>query len=164
MRAHSTADVIGQSFNSFFDNMSPGDDDYSDNYSELISSEWVVTDRINAETGRNFTSWAEYFGPRQVDGNSFTLTQQYNLSSEVFDDDNLAIDWPSDVFNTSAPKESFPWAAKDIIIVSQIHPSFTLRTNAEIAYRRPMLICMLLLRGTDDTTKRCAYRRRRRST
>jgi hypothetical protein len=120
MRAHSTADVIGQSFNTFFDDMSPDDKYYDDNYSELISSEWVVTDRINAETGRNFTSWAEYFGPRHVNGNPFTLTQQYNLSSEVFDDNNLAIDWPSDVFNTSAPKESFPWDAKDIIIVSQI--------------------------------------------
>jgi hypothetical protein len=164
MRAHSTADVIGQSFNTFFDNMSPGDDFYEENYSELISSEWVVTDRINAETRRNFSSWAEYFGPRLVKGNPFTLTQQYNLSSEVFDDDNLAIDWPSDVFNTSAPKESFPWAAEDIIIVSQIHPSFIHHADAKTAYRRPMLVCMLLLRGTDDTTKRCAYRRRRRST
>jgi hypothetical protein len=164
MRAHSTADVIGQSFNSFFDDMSPEDDYYDDNYSELISSEWVVTDRINAETGRNFSSWAEYFGPRQVNGNLFILTQQYNLSSEVFNDNNLAIDWPSDVFNTSAPKEPFPWAAKDIIIVSQINPAFIHRANAETAHRRPLLVCMLLLRGTDDTTKRRAYRCRRRST
>jgi hypothetical protein len=144
--------------------MSPEDDYYDDNYSELISSEWVVTDRINAETGRNFSSWAEYFGPRQVNGNLFTLTQQYNLSSEVFNDNNLAIDWPSDVFNTSAPKEPFPWAAKDIIIVSQINPAFIHRANAETAHRRPLLVCMLLLRGTDDTTKRRAYRCRRRST
>jgi hypothetical protein len=134
MRAHSTADIIGQSFNTFFDDMSPDDEYYDDNYSELVSSEWVVTDRINAQTGRNFTSWAEYFGPRLVNGNPFTLTQQYNLSSEVFDDENLAIDWPSDVFNTSAPKESFPWAAEDIVIVSQLRPPAIHHANAETAY------------------------------
>jgi hypothetical protein len=164
MRAHSTADVLGQSFNTFFDDMSPDDEFYDDNYSELISSEWVVTDRINAQTGRNFTSWAEYFGPRKVNGNPFTLTQQYNLSSRVFDDDNLAIIWPSAVFNASAPKAPYPWAAKDIIIVSQIHPLFIRRANVMTAYRWPLLVRMLLLCGTDDTTNRRAYRRRRRST
>lgn len=120
MRAHGAADAIGQTYSSYFDALE-SDDDY---YEDMISSEWVVTDRINAQTGQNFTSWAEYFGPRRVNDNLFTLTQQYNLSSPLFNENNLAIDWPSEVFNTSAPKESFPWAAKDIIIVSCIFPAF----------------------------------------
>jgi hypothetical protein len=115
MRAHSAADAIGQSFTSYFDILYPDDDDYTD----FVASEWAITDRINAQTGRNFSSWAEYFGPRRLNDSLFTLTQQYNLSSDVFTGYNLDIIFPPDTFNTSVPKQEFPWRAEDIIIVSQ---------------------------------------------
>lgn len=125
MRAHSAADAIGQSFTSYFDALD-SDDEY---YSDFVSSEWAVSDRINAQTGRNFSSWAEYFGPRRLDESLFTLTQQYNLSSEAFNGYNLGIDFPSDVFNTSTPKQEFPWPAEDIVIVSPSRPALaTLKT------------------------------------
>lgn len=115
MRAHSAADAIGQSFTSYFDILDPDDDDYN----ALVASEWAITDRINAQTGRNFSSWAEYFGPRRLNESLFTLTQQYNLSSDLFTGYNLDIIFPSGTFNTSVPKKKFPWRPEDIIIVSQ---------------------------------------------
>ena len=160
MRAHSTADAIGQTFTSYFDDLS-SDDDY---YDDFVASEWVVTDRINAQTGRNFSSWAEYFGPRRLDDSLFTLTQQYNLSSDVFNGYNLGADFPSHVFNTSAPKREPPWRAEDIIIVSQSHPSTNDFANDHTAYRWLMLVYVFPLCGHDDQAAWSAHRSSRRST
>jgi hypothetical protein len=72
--------------------------------------------------GRNFSSWAEYFGPRVLDGNPVTLAQQYNLSNEMFTSQNLDVVFPHGVLNTSMPKQTFQWPAEDIIIVSRTLP------------------------------------------
>ena len=160
MRAHSGADAIGRSFTDYFDYLSP-DDDY---YTDFVASEWAITDRINAQTGRNFSSWAEYFGPRQLNGNLFTLTQQYNLSSDVFTGYNLDVIFPTDTFNTSAPKQEFPWRAEDIIIVSQSLTPVMNRTDNCTAHRWPVCVCMFPLRGHDDQAAWSAYRGSGRST
>jgi hypothetical protein len=52
MRAHSTADIVGQNSNSIFDDISPDgnlpdDEKYEEAYKLLTSSEWVVTDLVN---------------------------------------------------------------------------------------------------------------------
>lgn len=51
----------------------------------LAADEWVITNRINAATGKNFTSWKEYQGPVNANGDTFSLTEQYDLANEVFD-------------------------------------------------------------------------------
>ena len=130
MRAHSAANAIGQSFTSYFDALE-SDDEY---YDDFVASEWAVTDRINAQTGRNFSSWAEYFGPRRLNESLFTLTQQYNLSSEAFNGYNLGVIFPADTFNTSVPKQEFPWRAEDIVIVSHKNPPSIDRANEFTAY------------------------------
>ena len=45
----------------------------------------MVTDRINAETVMNFTSWAEFYGPLHFKGDNFSLVETYNLTDSVFD-------------------------------------------------------------------------------
>ena len=146
MRAHSAADTIGQSFTAYFDDLYPDDDDYND----FVASEWAITDRINAQTGRNFSSWAEYFGPRRLNDSLFTLTQQYNLSSDVFTGYNLDVIFPTGTFNTSAPKQEFPWRAEDIIIVSQSLTPNSNRSDNYTAYRWLVRFRMFPLRGHDD--------------
>lgn len=53
------ADALGSTITDYWNNL----DLVSDNYTWLSTDEWVVTDRIDAESGDNFTSWQEYFGP-----------------------------------------------------------------------------------------------------
>jgi hypothetical protein len=48
--------------------------DTDDNYYLLAANEWVATDRLNAETNQNFTTWAKFYGPHLYDGDNFTTT------------------------------------------------------------------------------------------
>jgi len=113
------ANTLGQSISSYFE-ASESDNEYLDQYySQFIASEWVVTDRINAQTGQDFGSWREYFGPRRLHDDTFTLTQQYNLTDYDFTGYNLGIEWPEDVFDPSADETKDQWLAEDIIIVRQ---------------------------------------------
>jgi len=111
------ADAIGQSIGSYFEEAELDTDYYNEYYSQFIASEWIVTDRINAQTGQDFGSWSEYFGPRRLNDDLFTLTQQYNLTDDDFNGYNLGIDWTPDVFNPSEPETEDQWRAEDIIIV-----------------------------------------------
>lgn len=69
MRAHATADVLGNTFTNYY---SPSlNETY---YDALSASDWVATDRINTNTNQNFTSWGEFFGPHMYNGDNFTTT------------------------------------------------------------------------------------------
>jgi hypothetical protein len=70
LRAHDSANVMGETITDFFN----GEDTASEDYYILAANEWVATDRLNANTGSNFTSWAEEFGPVSEDGDQFTTT------------------------------------------------------------------------------------------
>jgi hypothetical protein len=70
LRAHSSADVMGDTITTYFNGL----DTTSEDYYILAANEWVATDRLNANTGKNFTSWAEFFGPVSEDGDEFTTT------------------------------------------------------------------------------------------
>ncbi|KKY20342.1 putative peptidase s41 family protein [Diplodia seriata] len=85
-RSFDLANSLGRFTTDFWSSLQPGTTDYDDWYDSLASDEWVVTDRLNADTGDNFTSWAEFYGPRTYHGDDFSLTEQYNLSSPVFAD------------------------------------------------------------------------------
>ncbi|MCJ1261797.1 hypothetical protein MMC22_001665 [Lobaria immixta] len=81
LRAHPAADVLGNTFTQDWD--TPGlNQSY---YYSLSVNEWVATDLLNADTGRNFTSWGEFYGPHMYDGDYFTTSQRYNLSSSIYD-------------------------------------------------------------------------------
>jgi len=80
-RDHTLGNVLGDSFTAYFDGLTTEDPDYD----YTLSNEWVITPRLNAETGRNFSSWSEYYGPVQEKGDLFSVTERYNLSSERFD-------------------------------------------------------------------------------
>lgn len=62
--------IIGEVYESYFNSLNPSDPDYDD----FLADEFVVTPRLNAATGQNFTSWAEYTGPVLEKGDSFSLT------------------------------------------------------------------------------------------
>ena len=89
LRAQPWADVLGNTFTTYFaTNQSPN----ASVYDELAASDWVATDRLNAATDQNFTSWGEFFGPHSAYGDQFTTVQRENISSPVFDENALGID------------------------------------------------------------------------
>jgi hypothetical protein len=69
-RDHYLGGIIGEAYTSYFNSLNPSDPSY-DNF---LATEWVVTSKLNAATGQNFTSWAEYRGPVLDKGDSFSLT------------------------------------------------------------------------------------------
>ena len=70
MRAQPVADVLGNTITSYYDTL-PTNTYY---YDVLSAYEWVATDRLDAETGENFTSWGQFFGPHPDHGDFFTTT------------------------------------------------------------------------------------------
>lgn len=68
MRAHHAADVMGNSLTDYYAGLSTSSPDYE----TLAADEWIATPRLNAETGVNFTSWTEFYGSYEYNGDSFT--------------------------------------------------------------------------------------------
>lgn len=70
MRAHSFSDALGTSLTNYFQGHVQSLNNSFFNY--LDGSEWVVTDRLDASTGQNFSSWADFFGPQAQNNDFFT--------------------------------------------------------------------------------------------
>ena len=96
LRAHATADVIGNTFTTYY---ATGKSVNSSIYDALSVSDFVSTDRLNAETSQNFTSWGEFFGPHEYNGDSFTTVERENITSSLFDSEALGID----IYGASIP-------------------------------------------------------------
>lgn len=78
------ANALGATMTDFWGNLTTSDAEY---YDGMAANEWVVTDRLDAETGRNFTSWQDFFGPADsYNGDNFTKTVRpfFNLTAEVY--------------------------------------------------------------------------------
>ncbi|KAH8732999.1 peptidase S41 family protein [Phaeosphaeriaceae sp. PMI808] len=86
----------------------------------LAADEWVITNRINAATSKNFTSWKEYQGPIAANGDTFSLTEQYDLSNIIFD--TAAFDeWYPPMYLPDSPKFSIsdrPWSPDQIVLLT----------------------------------------------
>jgi hypothetical protein len=80
MRAHYATNVMGDAITGYWTTLTEDDDDYYN----LAADEWMSADRINANTNRNFTSWAEFYGPHQSHGDSFTTPVSKACTSTQF--------------------------------------------------------------------------------
>lgn len=78
IRSHELANILGGAFSEWWkelENDLDGNDGANGiNYNYTAAEEWVAVNRINAATGREFTSWSEYYGPVLDRGDSFSLT------------------------------------------------------------------------------------------
>ncbi|KAI9663679.1 MAG: hypothetical protein M1821_007169 [Bathelium mastoideum] len=115
LRSHEMANAIGNTLTAYFQSLDSADE--AQTYFDALYEEWVVTPRLNAETGQNFSSWAEFYGPQHFSGDDFSLTQRYNLSSQLFDESDLGIDFPDCYFDNSCD-DSTLWQGKDIILLT----------------------------------------------
>lgn len=70
-RNHPLGTTLGEAYTAHFDDdIQPEDPRYSD----FLANEWVITSRLNAATGRNFSNWTEYAGPVLEKDDSFSVT------------------------------------------------------------------------------------------
>ncbi|KAF9880434.1 peptidase S41 family protein [Colletotrichum karsti] len=83
-RSHELGNVLGSATTSIYQELANSTEEYEDITLALTADEWVITTRLNAETGRNFTSWEEYEGPRQQHGDDFSLVEKYDLKNPTF--------------------------------------------------------------------------------
>ncbi|KAF2132542.1 hypothetical protein P153DRAFT_166525 [Dothidotthia symphoricarpi CBS 119687] len=84
-RSFELANVLGSTVSDYWTSLDENNPDDSIFKDELAADEWVITTRINAATGRNFTNWTEYQGPINDHGDTFSLTERYDLANEIFD-------------------------------------------------------------------------------
>ncbi|KAI0438974.1 peptidase S41 family protein [Xylaria telfairii] len=116
MRSHQLENILGKTFTEYWNSLSLDDDDEAAIKSEWEGKEWVITPRVNAATGKNFTSWEEYAGPIQYGGDIFSLAERYNLSNILFDQSNFDGWLPNDYIQQ--PTESGPWDPLNIVILT----------------------------------------------
>lgn len=113
MREHQLADVMGSLITSYYDTQ----DDSSHAHQVASADEWIATTRLNAETGRNFTSWEELYDQGQGDVDSLSSTIRLNTSNYLYDYSALGQTEPPRVLLTSSTDDA-PFAAENIIMVS----------------------------------------------
>ena len=75
-RSHPLGDVLGEAYTTYFETLSPEDEDTQ--YNNTLADEWVITPRLNAVSGQEFTSWSEYRGSAEYNGDSFSLTVRHS--------------------------------------------------------------------------------------
>ncbi|KAF1840462.1 peptidase S41 family protein [Cucurbitaria berberidis CBS 394.84] len=85
-RSFPLANVIGESTSEYWTSLDDNDADIRAFKESLAGDEWVINTRLNAATGRNFSNWSEYQGPVTDNGDSFSLTERYDLANQVFDE------------------------------------------------------------------------------
>lgn len=130
LRAHPAADKMGQAFDFLFQALLDETGEEAVNVKAILDAdEFVSHERINANTGKLFSTWVEFFGPNVIGADQYTTTQHYNLSDTLFDntaslgDDAIIEDLQGNftVYGygiNPATSSTPPYAAENIIIVS----------------------------------------------
>ncbi|KAF2761056.1 hypothetical protein EJ05DRAFT_473618 [Pseudovirgaria hyperparasitica] len=113
------ANFLGTVHTTYWDSLANSDDEVAQyNRSLLAADEWVITDRLNADTKAKFQSWAEYAGPRTFLDTTYSLTERYNLS----DLDFAAAAFDNWVAYGYGPENQIsterPWNPEDIVLLT----------------------------------------------
>lgn len=113
MRSHYLMNEFGTTQNAYYSTLTPDSDDFP----EFEASEFVATDRINAETEQNFTSWRQFYGPLRENEDTFSRVERYNLSNYYFVNYALGINFP-DCYYDNICDETVPFAPSDIVLLT----------------------------------------------
>lgn len=121
MRATEVSNALGNFYIIYYDthNFSQSDEP---SYEDLSASDWVATDYLNAETGQNFTSWADYFGSIAQHDDFFTRVQRNNLFSPIFTNQRAGIVVHEFADHLTAFSQQ-PFSAQDVILLTDAYCS-----------------------------------------
>ena len=84
-RSFELANVLGAATTEWWASLDENNDTQVYTKYDNAANEWVITDRLSAATGKNFSSWSEYQGPITDKGDEFSLVERYDLSNPTFD-------------------------------------------------------------------------------
>jgi hypothetical protein len=119
-RSFDMANTMGSSISNLYEFLDESDPEQLVYKQEIAANEWVITNRLNADTGKNFTSWNEYQGPLNTNGDFFSLTEQYDLANVVFD--QAAFDqWYPTMYlpnKTAWPVTERAWQPEQIVLLT----------------------------------------------
>ncbi|KAL8948752.1 MAG: hypothetical protein Q9222_005091 [Ikaeria aurantiellina] len=130
LRAHEGANALGNTFSSYYSSQISN----STNTGSLIGNPWVASTFINANTGRNFSSWAELYGPQMANGDFFTTTQRDNLSSTLLDAAASGIIGSGS--GNHSPTLPQPYDARNIILLSDATCTSACATFIELMHHQ----------------------------
>lgn len=139
LRAHPTADALGNTFTTYYTTTPDIDPTF---YDQLSADVWVAPVYLNAATGQNFTDWPEFFGPHAENGDFFTTTQRNNLSSIIFDEnatgDNAFASNGIVVygFGNRTVTSSQPYPAEQIVILTDAYCSSACAIFVELMHHQ----------------------------
>ncbi|KAH0441412.1 peptidase s41 family protein [Colletotrichum camelliae] len=113
-RSHELGNTLGSATTRYWQSLAANTDDSS----ELVADEWVITTRINDDTGNNFTSWEEYEGPRRQADDDFSLVERYDLKNPSFH--TAAFDgWLlTRYLDDSEEDDRAMWKPEDVVILT----------------------------------------------
>ncbi|KAI0127666.1 peptidase S41 family protein [Xylariales sp. AK1849] len=117
-RSHDLANVLGRTTTNYWNSLLNSVDDPDDLRELFAADEWVITDRLNAATGANFSSWEEYFGPRIEKGDMFSLVERYDLANTYFDGSAFEGYFSTEYIPGSEPQGPGPWKPEDVVILT----------------------------------------------
>ncbi|KAF9631369.1 hypothetical protein BFW01_g2231 [Lasiodiplodia theobromae] len=115
-RSHPLADELGEVSTNWWGTLDRNDP-ATEIYLQHARDEWVITNRLNAETDKTFSSWSEYYGPRSFNGDAFSEIERYNLSDYSFDLSAFG-DVPYSYNSSDKPPSSGEWLPEDIVILT----------------------------------------------
>ncbi|EFQ30867.1 peptidase S41 family protein [Colletotrichum graminicola M1.001] len=122
-RSHELGNVLGSASTRAWQDLPTGTDEESadeesDDKLSLVADEWVIVTRLNAETGRNYSSWEEYQGPLTYNGDDFTRVERYDLANPTFHE--AAFDgWLMNRYIDNADVgEPAPWSPGNVVILT----------------------------------------------
>ncbi|KAF2204609.1 hypothetical protein GQ43DRAFT_437763 [Delitschia confertaspora ATCC 74209] len=111
------ANILGNATTSYYESLADSDPDDFEIKEAIAAEEWIITNRLNAATGKNFSSWQEYQNGPTDNGDRFSLTERYDLANEVFDAD--AFDqWLPTAYLQDAEVDQRPWAPGQIALLT----------------------------------------------
>ncbi|QDS71990.1 hypothetical protein FKW77_001622 [Venturia effusa] len=117
-RNHRLENIVGATTTDFWNKLDQSDAADEFYHYLLAADEWVVTDRINADTGALFQSWEEFNGPRHYHDDDFSLTERYNLSDPVFNSAAFNFPYPIGYDPKNKTSQTPPWQPKDLVILT----------------------------------------------
>ncbi|KAJ8112158.1 hypothetical protein OPT61_g5418 [Boeremia exigua] len=110
-RSFDMANVLGSATTEWWESLNESNETDQFTKYDSAANEWVLTNRINAVTGKNFSSSSEYQGPIKAEGDEFSLVQQYDLANPTFDtaafDEWIPVMYLPDQGGLTFPEQAF---------------------------------------------------------
>lgn len=85
IRSHELANVLGGAYSEWWKGLETDLGTNGFYYNYTAAEEWVVVNRINAATGGNFSSWADYYGRVSEHGDLFSAAVSIILQTHGLD-------------------------------------------------------------------------------